>query len=47
MDNLDLGSLNYWAILVAVVFNQALGAAWYSGRLRVHRHDRGQRRRTT
>ena len=31
MDNLDLGSLNYWAILVAVVFNQALGAAWYSG----------------
>ena len=31
MDNFDLGSLNYWAILVAVVFNQALGAAWYSG----------------
>ena len=31
MDGLDLGSLNYWAILVAVVFNQALGAAWYSG----------------
>ena len=30
MDNLDLGSLNYWAILVAVVFNQVLGAAWYS-----------------
>lgn len=30
MDNFDLGSLNYWAILVAVVFNQALGAAWYS-----------------
>ena len=31
MDNLDLGSLNYWAMLVAVVFNQVLGAAWYSG----------------
>ena len=31
MDNLDLGSLNYWAILAAVVFNQVLGAAWYSG----------------
>ena len=31
MDNFDLGSLNYWAILVAVVFNQVLGAAWYSG----------------
>ncbi len=30
MDNLDLGSLNYWVILVAVIFNQALGAAWYS-----------------
>lgn len=30
MDNFDLGSLNYWAILVAVVFNQALGATWYS-----------------
>ena len=30
MEGFDLGSLNYWAILVAVVFNQALGAAWYS-----------------
>ncbi|MCY3851717.1 MAG: DUF1761 domain-containing protein [Acidimicrobiaceae bacterium] len=30
MDNLDLGSLNYWAILVAVLFNQVLGAAWYT-----------------
>ncbi|MCQ3814652.1 MAG: DUF1761 domain-containing protein [Acidimicrobiia bacterium] len=30
MDNLDLGSLNYWAILIAVVFNQVLGAAWYT-----------------
>ena len=30
MKGFDLGSLNYWAILVAVVFNQALGAAWYS-----------------
>ena len=30
MDNLDFGSLNYWAIAVAVVFNQLLGAAWYT-----------------
>ena len=30
MESFDLGSLNYWAILVAVLFNQALGAAWYS-----------------
>ncbi len=30
MDNLDLESLNYWAILVAVLFNQVLGAAWYT-----------------
>ena len=30
MDHLDLASLNYWAIIVAVIFNQALGAAWYS-----------------
>ena len=30
MDSLDLGSLNYWAILVAVVFNQVLGATWYT-----------------
>ena len=30
MEGFDLGSLNYWAILVAMVFNQALGAAWYS-----------------
>ena len=30
MDNLDLTSLNYWAIVVAVLFNQVLGAAWYS-----------------
>ncbi len=30
MESFNLGSLNYWAILVAVVFNQALGAAWYS-----------------
>ena len=30
MDSFDLGSLNYWAVLVAVIFNQALGAAWYS-----------------
>ncbi len=30
MDSFDLGGLNYWAVLVAVVFNQVLGAAWYS-----------------
>ena len=29
MDNLDLGSLNYLAIIVGVVINQLLGAAWY------------------
>ena len=29
MDNLDLGSLNYLAIIVGVVINQVLGAAWY------------------
>jgi type III secretory pathway component EscS len=30
MDNLDLGSLNYLAIIVAVIVNQAVGAGWYS-----------------
>ena len=29
MDNLDLGNLNYLAIIVGVVINQILGAAWY------------------
>ena len=29
MDNLDLGSLNYLAIIVGVVINQILGATWY------------------
>ena len=29
MDAMDLGSLNWWAIIVAIVFNQVLGAAWY------------------
>ena len=29
MDNLDLSSLNYLAIIVGVVINQLLGAAWY------------------
>ena len=29
MDNLDLGSLNYLAIIVGVIINQILGAAWY------------------
>ena len=30
MDNIDLGSLNYLAIIVGIIINQALGAAWYS-----------------
>ena len=30
MDNIDFGDLNYLAIIVAVVFNQILGALWYS-----------------
>ena len=30
MDNIDFGDLNYLAIIVAVVFNQLLGALWYS-----------------
>ena len=30
MDNIDLGSLNYLAIIVGIIFNQVLGAAWYS-----------------
>ena len=29
MDNIDLGSLNYLAILVGVILNQVAGAAWY------------------
>ncbi len=29
MNNLDIGSLNYLAIIIGVVFNQLLGAAWY------------------
>ena len=29
MDNIDLGSLNYLAIIFGVIINQALGAAWY------------------
>ena len=29
MDNLDLGSLNYLAIIVGIIINQVLGAAWY------------------
>ena len=31
MDNIDLGSLNYIAIIVAVVINQVAGAGWYMG----------------
>ena len=30
MDNIDLGNLNYLAVLVAIIFNQAFGALWYS-----------------
>ncbi len=30
MDNIDIGSLNYLAIIVGIIINQALGAAWYS-----------------
>ena len=30
MDNIDLGGLNYLAVLVGIIFNQVLGAAWYS-----------------
>ena len=30
MDGIDLGSLNYLAILAGVIVNQVIGAAWYS-----------------
>ena len=30
MNNIDFGSLNYLAIIVGIIFNQVLGAAWYS-----------------
>ena len=30
MDNIDLGSLNYLAIIGGIIFNQVFGAAWYS-----------------
>ncbi len=30
MHGIHFEYLNYWAILVAVIFNQGLGAAWYS-----------------
>ena len=29
MDNIDLRSLNYLAIIVGIIINQAIGAAWY------------------
>ena len=29
MDNIDLGSLNYLAIIAGIIINQAIGAAWY------------------
>ena len=28
--DLDLGNINYIAVVVAIVINMALGAAWYS-----------------
>ena len=31
MDNIDLGSLNYIVIIIAVVINQVAGAGWYMG----------------
>ena len=30
MNSIDFGSLNYLAIIVGIIFNQVLGAAWYS-----------------
>ena len=30
MDNIDLQSLNYLAVLVGIIFNQVFGAAWFS-----------------
>ena len=30
MSNIDLGSLNYLAIIVGIIFNQVFGAAWYT-----------------
>jgi hypothetical protein len=30
LDSIDLGSLNYLAILLGVIINQGIGAAWYS-----------------
>ena len=30
MSNIDLGNLNYLAIIVGIIFNQVFGAAWYS-----------------
>lgn len=29
MDAMDLGALNWWAVIVGVLFNQVLGATWY------------------
>ena len=31
MNSIDLGSLNYLAIIAGVIINQVLGAAWYGG----------------
>ena len=30
MDIFNFNDFNYWAIIVAVIFNQLLGAAWYA-----------------
>ncbi len=30
MADIDLGDLNYLAVLVGIIFNQVLGAAWYT-----------------
>lgn len=30
MGSIDLGSLNYLAVIAGVIINQAIGAAWYS-----------------
>ena len=32
MDNIDLGSLNYLAIIAGIIINQAIGAAMVWGR---------------
>ncbi len=41
MDNIDFGSLNYLAIVVGVIINQALGAAWYGAMAKPWMADAG------